>query len=165
MPNKDRTLDLSEEDPRRLDWDRNHALIMDAYFRLFVEMKRPPTQSEIAQACNLSRKTITSHASKITLDEVMPGVKLHTQRVLYGLTKRAEQGYRPEVELWLQLVHGWVPKSKHELTGKDGQPLFQNSTDPHKEIADALAADGIDLRKAMKLADILAKEGIDPAKD
>jgi hypothetical protein len=107
-----------QEFSKRQDWERNHVAITDAYFRLFVELKRPPNQTEIAEACKLSRISIGKHLKELKIEDVTPEIKLRTTRVLLGLTKKAETGDPPAVKLWMQLVHGWVETSK--LTGTVG---------------------------------------------
>ena len=99
-----------KEERRRIDWELNHQKIVQAYMTLFAAQKRVPTQIEIAKACNLSRNAVGRHVGDMKLNDVLPNIKLRTERVLHGLTSRAEKGYAQEVELWLQLVYGWVRK-------------------------------------------------------
>jgi DNA-binding phage protein len=105
--------DDSQKSTKRQDWDRNHTAITEAYITLVQELKRPPTQTQIAERCQLSRESINKHLKELKLDDVTPDIKLHTQRVLLGLTKKAETGDAPAVKLWMQLVHGWVETTKH----------------------------------------------------
>lgn len=105
---------------KRQDWERNHAQIVDSYLRLFAEKKRPPTQTEIALDCKLSRQAIHKHIKNLKLEDYLPDVKLRTMRVLHGLSARAEKGYAQEVKLWMQIVHGWVERS--DITS-GGEPI------------------------------------------
>lgn len=119
----------------RVDWERNHALIMDAYLALYEQKGKPPTQQEVADVCKLSRQTVWMHASEIKITDVMPEIKMRTQRVLHGLTERAEKGYAPEVQLWLQLVHGWVPTIGINHNFKYEQPKSELKTRISKILA------------------------------
>lgn len=103
-----------KDSAKRQDWERNQALIVDTYLRLFTEKKTPPTQTEMAQVCGLNRDTISDHIKELKLEDYLPDVKLRTMRVLHGLSTRAEKGFAPEVKLWMQLIHGWV--ERHDLT-------------------------------------------------
>lgn len=103
---------------KALIWDTNHALIMQAFVDVLTEKKRYPTQTEIAERCGLSRRTVNEHVNQpFFLDKVISPVKLGTETVMRGLFARAAKGYASEVALYMQLVHGWVPKKKVEHSG------------------------------------------------
>jgi hypothetical protein len=111
---------LKEEDSqvstKRRDWERNHAAITEAYITLIQELKYSPTQTQIAERCKLSRESVNAHLKELKIEDVTPDIKLHTQRVLLGLTKKAETGDAPAVKLWMQLVHGWKEETRHSGT-------------------------------------------------
>lgn len=112
---------MTQKLTKRQDWKRTHASILNAYFRLFAEGKRPPTQEKIAKECDISRETVNRHIRDLKLEDFVPNVKVRTYQVLNGLSKRAEKGYAAEVRLWMQLIYGW--NDKLELK-EDGLPKF-----------------------------------------
>jgi hypothetical protein len=94
-------------------WENNHTVIKEAFVRLYEELKRSPTQAEIAKRCSLSRKCVNEHLKELKLEDVTPAIKSETYEVLTGLTKKAKTGDAPAVKLWMQLVHGWKEETKH----------------------------------------------------
>ena len=103
--------DNSARKPTRADWEMHHAVIHDSFIRLFKKLQRPPTQNEIAIDTGLSRTTIQRHVRKISLGDAVPGFKLRLERVMHGLTNKAEDGHPEAVKLWMQIVMGWTEKT------------------------------------------------------
>ena len=68
-------------------WENNHTVIKEAFVRLYEELKRSPTQEEIAKRCSLSRKCVNEHLKELKLEDVTPSIKSETYEVLTGLTK------------------------------------------------------------------------------
>ena len=88
---------------KRLDWKRNHALIERAISGSIVRDERLPTYREIEMETGLSQATIARHAPEILAVSRLLGAMVLEKQALRAL----ETGKSKDVELYFKLNFGW----------------------------------------------------------
>jgi hypothetical protein len=127
---------LAELKSERFDYCENHQIIIDEMVKFMASKGYPPTQIQIAEKTGLSRYTVGKHCKEITLTNIVPNYQAFTPRVLTGLWIKASKGDPAACKLWFQIVNGWAEKTKSELSGTDGKPLFDGLDDLSEEQLD-----------------------------
>lgn len=111
---------------RRVDWEHNHALIRTVIVEFLARTKRMPHISEISEDSGLAYKTVARHLREgVDLDEIVSGsaVRMLTEDVLTGLARSAIGGNPNAAKLFFEVVHGYVPTARAEVTGANGGPI------------------------------------------
>lgn len=100
-------------------WEENHTKIFEAYYKLFKNVARSgkiPSLSEIANDSGVTRQTIAKHIQNLKLNELSPKHKLRVDKILNGLSRKAERGDVSAAKLYMQIVWGWTEKTQTDIT-------------------------------------------------
>ncbi len=112
----------------RADYDRNLTAIRDAIYDYIIETKgKAPSYTDIAEKTGLSYRTIERRYKEIKFKPMDSYFRLLTPDIIVAIANSAKKGSSASQKLWMQIVEGWT--ERHELTGKDGETLFQKMTD------------------------------------
>jgi hypothetical protein len=88
---------------RRLDWQRNRALIERAISGSIVRDERLPTYREIEMVTGLSQATIARHVPEILgVSRLLGAMALESQAL-----RALRTGKSKDVELYFKLNYGW----------------------------------------------------------
>ncbi len=88
----------------RADWERNHLLIEQAFWKLVDQNKRIPHYSELSRLTELSVDTVKSHVLQLDLPKIVEKYKVGAGKVLLGLMNRGSEGDKHAAELFFELV-------------------------------------------------------------
>jgi len=118
---------LGKLENKNITWQKNHALIMEAYDKLYDETGSVPTFQRIAKECKLSENTVYKHAESLTVENVNVKYKIAAARVTKRLLKNIEEnGKAAEVKLYNQLVMGYRESNTNEIVIQDKEKLFED---------------------------------------
>lgn len=101
---------------RRSDYIQTDELIKDTYLEFIKTKKKIPTQEEVAEKCNITRKTVNLHLKRINLKALYTPYKVFGDKVLLSLYIKAMKGDVPAIKLFLALVFDY--NEKHEIEGE-----------------------------------------------
>ena len=116
---------------KNITWDTNQAIIQDAYVKLILSLKRCPTINEVSKEVNLCPTTLKKHVDTLKFEPLKNPLRSLTPDVLVSIYNSARKGSSSSQKLWMQIMEGWT--ERHELTGKDGEGLFQSMTEDDKQ--------------------------------
>lgn len=120
-----------DETSKNRTWQVNQAIIQNTYIALIQELKRCPTTLELSEKANLSTKTIDNHVKQLKFEPQTNPLRSLTPDVLLAIAESAKKGSSASQKLWMQIMEGWTERS--EITGKDGEQLFNNMTEQDKQ--------------------------------
>ncbi len=130
----------------RLDWERNHFALTEAYLKIVKETGKHPTIKALREITGFSYRIIANHLQELDLQKVVGGSahKLLANNVVMGLASKGAKGDAFAAKLYFQLVFDYVEKTKidHTTNEKDIVP-GDNYTDEEK----AAIADLIDRKR------------------
>ena len=107
---------LHEE--RNITWQKNHETIEDAFWILFDRDGDVPPVSLISEHTGISKRTIYKHYEEMDTSEITGKWKLHMERAMAALSKKAEGGDVYAIQLLAKLT-GFTEQKKIEHTSKD----------------------------------------------
>ena len=107
----------------RFNYIQTDELIKETYLELIKAGKRMPTQEEVAEKCNLARKTVNVHLNRTKLIDLRKSYKALGDKVLLSLYIKAMKGDVQAIKLFLSLIFDYTEKQEVELTGKGGKEL------------------------------------------
>ena len=90
--------------------------IKDAYRDYIKEHKQIPTQTQVAEICDVSQITVSRHFTKIDLSEIVKPFKIFGDDILMGLRVKAMKGDAAAAKLYFMLVYDW--SEKQEIKGE-----------------------------------------------
>lgn len=90
--------------------------IKDAYIDYIKAHKQIPTQTQIAEICEVTQATISKHFTKIDLSEIVKPFKIFGDDILMGLRYKASKGDAQAAKLFFMLVYDW--NEKQEIKGE-----------------------------------------------
>jgi hypothetical protein len=101
----------------RRDYLQTDELIKDTYLELIKTRKRMPTQEEVAEKCNLTRKTVNLHLNKTNLTGLRKPYKVFGNNVILALYRKAIKGDVQAIKLFLSLIFDYNEKIEHDVEG------------------------------------------------
>lgn len=112
----------------RADYDRNLSAIRDAIYAHIIETKgRAPSYTDLSERTGLSYRTIEKRYKEIEFKPMDSYFRLLTPDIIVAIANSAKKGSSASQKLWMQIIEGWSERT--EITGKDGENLFQSMTD------------------------------------
>jgi len=109
-------------------WEYNHSIIRDSYVKLIKNLKRKPTQNEVAIETNLSRKTIQKHTDTLKFEPHKHPLRILSDDAIISIISSARKGNAASQKLWFQIMEGWTEKQVMEHEGG------MNINDARKEL-------------------------------
>jgi len=101
--------------PDRNDtWNINHAKIEEIFWKEFADTGEVPKVKVLIEKTGLSAKTVYDHYYDMDISEITEKYKIHMDRAMGALVKKAEDGDIYAIQL-LAKLSGWVEKKKTEL--------------------------------------------------
>ena len=110
------------EKVRYSNFEFNQSLLAEAFANHVRDNQKKPTVKELCQATNLSHNTIRNHLKileKTEMSEKWASFRILTERVILSQARNAisrGQGSVQSAKLFLELVEGWSPGMKLEIT-------------------------------------------------
>ena len=90
---------------KRRDWEDNHEIIQEAYFKLLKQNNKIPSVKKLCGATKLSHTTIVDHLKDMSIDKIRVRLVPMIERILMKLGQNAlNNGKAPEVKLFMQVV-------------------------------------------------------------
>ena len=114
---------------KNVTWNNNHAVIMDAFNKLYDENKKFPSMQSLSDETGLSINTIYKHSETLTLENVNTKYKLAGERVANSLLKKIDEtGNAAEVKLYNQIVFGYREENKtiHEFSEAEAKEKIES---------------------------------------
>lgn len=102
----------------RFSYHQTDELIKDTYLELIKTRKKMPTQEEVAQKCNLTRKTVNLHLNRANLTALRKPYKVFGNNVLLSLYSKAIKGDVQAIKLFLSLIFDYNEKIEHDVEGE-----------------------------------------------
>ena len=103
---------------RNEKWNHNHEKIEIAFWQIYAETGLIPKVREISDITGLTPKTIYDHYYDMPVEEITEKYKVHLDRAMGALCKKAEEGDVNAIQLLAKLT-GWTEKKKTELEIKN----------------------------------------------
>lgn len=103
---------------RNITWQKNQAIIQDAYVELIKEKKRCPTLLEVSNEVNLSMKALELHVKELKFKPSDDLIRTLTPDVVMAIANSARKGSSASQKLWMQIMEGWTEKQELEHSGK-----------------------------------------------
>lgn len=113
--------EMNEEQKRKADWERNHAIITNEFIRLLGQKQKLPSYAELAKALNFDEVTIRRHLADYSIDDFLNKLQIGNEAVLMNLFKQAATG-KSEKIMRLFFECTGVIKKKIDITS-GGKPL------------------------------------------
>lgn len=114
--------------PTRRDWENNHIIIQEAYFKLLKKNERIPTVKQLMEVTGFSDGAIENHIKTINIDKIKNRLLPMIESVILKLgTNAAESGKAPEVKLFLQVIGDWRERNEviHEFNAEEAKKAIQ----------------------------------------
>ena len=112
---------MTEDEKKRTDWERNHAIITSEFIKLLEAKQKLPSYAELAKALNFDENTIRRHLADYSIDEFLNKLQIGNEAVLLNLFEQAATGKNAKViELFLRCTG--VLNNKLDITS-GGKPL------------------------------------------
>lgn len=92
---------------KNITWQKNQALIQNAYIKLIKEKKRCPTILEVSNEVNLSIHAIDNHVKEMKFEPLENSLRALTPDVITSIYETALKGSPASQKLWVQLMEGW----------------------------------------------------------
>lgn len=92
---------------KNITWQKNQALIQNAYIKLIKNLKRCPTILEVSGEVNLSIKAINNHIKEMKFKPLQNSLRALTPDVIKSIYETALKGSPASQKLWVQLMEGW----------------------------------------------------------
>jgi len=100
----------------RSDFEANQVLIRDAMVSIMKEKKgRKPTNAELAEKTGLSEATIKRHVKDLEWKPQKSIWRVYSDDMFAALLAAAQKGSVRAVQLWFEVVEGWVRKTKQDI--------------------------------------------------
>lgn len=112
---------MTEDEKKRADWERNHAIIISEFIKLLGTKQKLPSYAELAKALNFDENTIRRHLADYSIDDFFNKLQIGNEAVLLNLFKQAATG-KSEKIMRLFLECTGVIKKKIDIT-TGGKPL------------------------------------------
>lgn len=106
---------MSQTKPKKRDYKATDIAIKNAYKEFIKAHETMPTQQQIADICDINRKTVGIHLNKIDLHEIIQPFKIFGDSVLMGLRNRAAKGDPAAIKLFMMLIYDWNEKVEHKV--------------------------------------------------
>jgi len=103
---------------RNKTWNDNHAKIEEAFWRLYADTENIPKIKDLVTATGISPKTIYEHYQEMSTEEITEKYKVHLDRAMGALSKKAEDGDVYAIQLLAKLT-GWIEKKNQTLEVKN----------------------------------------------
>jgi len=104
------------ESTRNITWQKNQALIQDAYIRLIKNLRRCPTQLEVCSEVNLSMKAVENHVKELKFEPLKDLMRTLTPDVVMAIANSAMKGSSASQKLWMQIMEGWTESHNIDLS-------------------------------------------------
>lgn len=79
----------------------------------------------------MSINTLNKHVSKLKFEPLKDLMRTMTPDVVAAIAESAKKGSSASQKLWMQIMEGWT--ERNEITGKDGEKLFNDMTEQDKQ--------------------------------
>lgn len=107
-----------DENKTRKDYEFNHELISNSFFKLMIKNKRKPTYRMIEKDTELNYNTIVNHMKTLVFKPMESRFRVLTDKVNMALFARAMKGNAAAIKLWYQLMEGFAEKRDVTVTDK-----------------------------------------------
>ena len=105
---------MPSDETRNKTWNINHAKIEESFWKLYADTGEVPKIRELVNETGLTPKTVYEHYYDMDVSEITQKFKIHLDRSMGALAKKAEEGDVSAIQLLAKLV-GWTEKRKTEL--------------------------------------------------
>lgn len=103
---------MTQPKSKQRNYKATDIAIKNAYKEFIKAHETMPTQQQIADICDINRKTVGIHLNKIDLHEIIQPFKIFGDSVLMGLRNRAAKGDPQAIKLYMMLVYDWREKTE-----------------------------------------------------
>lgn len=107
--------------PERVDWERNHTLVIESFNKLWEKNKKFPSAKMISDDCGLSYKTVKGHIKAFSFTKGREKYKLAFDRNMNNLQRACDNQDVRALKYYNEIV--FDKYSRSEITGKDGEPI------------------------------------------
>ena len=120
------------EKARYTNFEFNQALLAEAFGKLVKTSRRKPTIRQLMEETGLSWNTVRNHLKtleKTEISEKWASFRILTEHVILAQAKNAiagGKGSAQSAKLFLELIEGWSPGMKLEITGNINHTNMSN---------------------------------------